>query len=681
MSAQRFSTGKLFRWRETVYEVKRLLPHAEVNIEDVASGAIQIVPLDDLVAALFAAELVFVDPSHLTKPGHSDQSSARAVTCQELSDYPPEHVAIARRRLSIIEPLVALGPHCTLAAVKARVCEVQAASADQPHTLNTALSWRSVYRWLKDYRQSGGDLRALLPATRERGGKGRSRLQAETSTLLDAVIRDQAHKAEQVTIRDLRYLIAAAIDDENRLRPAGEQLALPGESTIQRRIQALDARERFIARHGQAAARREFKQVVKTPYPEKPLERVEIDSTPVDLIVVDDQDFLPLGRLTLTNALDGATRYPLGYYLGFEPPSYYTVMECLHHAIWPKPDTRERYHTEHLWQAYGVPSVLVVDNGKEFIGHDLSDACLQLGITLEQAPIQTPEFKAAIERHFGTCNSLFHLLPGTTFSNLFQRGDYASERQACMTLNDLDQTLQIFLIDLYAERFHRGLQGIPARQWDAAIQAGLSPRLPSSAQELSILLGRVAQRGIHRYGIEFENLIYNHPVLATLRHRLQGAAVKIKYHPGDLSRLYVYDPFEHLYHTVPAQAEDYTAQLSLWKHRVICEYVRRERSPIDLAALGRARRKIQEVVDAALSRKARPGSRKAGRWQGSGQPPSLASDTTPPESSAEVAVELTASPLTEMDEQLLTTTQPTANWGITYAESKRGYASGLVNKR
>ena len=299
---------------------------------------------------------------------------------------------------------------------------------------------------MKDYRQSGGDLRALIPATGERGGKGRSRLQPETSVLIDSVIRDQGYKPEQVTIKDLRYLIAAAIEEENRLRPAGEQLAMPGESTLQRRIRALDARERFAAQHGQSAARRQFTQVGKTTYPEKPLERVEIDSTPIDLIVVDDQDFLPLGRLTLTNALDGATRYPLGYYLGFEPPSYYTVMECLHHAIWPKPDARERYHTEHLWQAYGIPSVIVVDNGKEFIGHDLSDACLQLGITLENAPIQTPEFKAAIERHFGTCNSLFHLLPGTTFSNIFQRGNYASERQACMTLSDLDKTLPLFLM-------------------------------------------------------------------------------------------------------------------------------------------------------------------------------------------------------------------------------------------
>lgn len=672
MSAHRFSTGKQFRWRESVYEVKRLLPQAEVNLEEVTSGAIRIVPLHELVTALFAEELIFLDPSRTTKSERGDRFTALMRNDQELSDYLPEHVAVAHRRLKIIEPLVALGPDCTLEAVKARVHEVQAAEA-QPstRTLKTVLSWRSVYRWLKDYRHSGGDLRALIPATEKRGGPGRSRLQSEMSTLLDAVIRDHAHKAEQVTIKDLRYLIAAAIEEENRLRPVGEQLLMPGESTIQRRIQALDMRERFTAQHGQAAARREFRQVGKTPYPEKPLERIEMDSTPVDLIVVDDQDFLPLGRLTLTHALDCATRYPLGYYLGFEPPSYYTVMECLHHAIWPKSEAQARYHLEHPWQAYGVPSVLVVDNGKEFIGHDLSDACLQLGITLENAPVQTPEFKAAIERHFGTCNSLFHLLPGTTFSNVFQRGDYASERQACLTLNDLDQTLHLFLIDLYAERFHTGLRDVPARRWEAALQTGLSPRLPASAHDLSILLGRVSQRTLHPYGIEFENLIYNHTSLAALRHRLQGAPVKIKYHPGDLSQVYVYDPFERIYHAVPAQAVEYTRQLSLWKHRVICEYVRRERSPVDLAALGRARRKIQEVVDAALSRKSRPGGRKAGRWQTGGQPPSLASGSTLPVADATRATPIAASSSIVIDEQLLTTAPTETEWSLTYVASNR----------
>jgi putative transposase len=257
-------------------------------------------------------------------------------------------------------------------------------------------------------------------------------------------------------------------------------------------------------------------------------------------------------------------------------------------------------------------------------------------------------------------------LPGTTFSNLFQRQDYASAQHACITVDELEKTLHLFLIDLYAERFHTGLNGIPSRQWETALQQGYSPRLPASAQELAILLGRVTQRVLHRYGIEFENLQYNCRELATLRIRLNGKAAKIKFHPGDLSKLYVYDPFEQSYLTVPALAEEYAAQLSLWKHRIISAAVRREQATVDLAALGRAKRKIQDVVDAALDRKRRQGGRKLARWQDSGQPPSLSQEPSP---ATTVEHPPSALPAAGLSDEVLQVDAPKTShdeWSITY---------------
>ena len=61
-----------------------------------------------------------------------------------------------------------------------------------------------------------------------------------------------------------------------------------------------------------------------------------MDHTPADIIVVDDDTMLPLGRPTITTALDEYTRCPMGFYAGFEPPSCLAVMRCLKHAILPK---------------------------------------------------------------------------------------------------------------------------------------------------------------------------------------------------------------------------------------------------------------------------------------------------------------------------------------------------------
>ena len=668
MSAQRFSIGQQFYWNDTLYEVKRLLPEGEVNIENVATCALQVLSLSDLVTSLFHGDLSFVAKGQRKKPDSAQEQAENVIACTDLADYPEELVTVARRRLEIIEPLLHLGPKCTLQDVKERAKNIKAAmNTSSQQTLMTALSWRTVYRWKSDYLQSGGDFRSLIPATNRRGGAGQSRLPPEVEALVTSVIRDNYYKPEKVTIQDLVCLIAAAIEEENKLRPAGEHLSVPGEATIARRVDELDIYQRFAARYGKRAAKRQFKQYEQMRYPERPMERVEIDNTTIDLIVVDENDYLPLGRPNLTKALDTATRYPLGWYTGFEPPSYYSAMECLYHAICPNADTPALYGTEHQLQGYGIPGSLVVDNGKEFIGHDLEDACLLLGITLEYNPVRTPEFKAAIERHFNTCNGLFHALPGTTFSNIFQRGDYDSMSQACITQEKLEQTLHIFLVDIYAERFHKGLGGVPARRWEATMSEGYSPRLPPSAGELLILLGRTDYRTLHHYGIDFLNLRYNSPDLALLRHRLAGQQAKIKYHPGDLSKLYVHNPFEGGYIVAPALAGDYTNGLSLWKHRIICAYARRHQDQVDLAALGRAKHKIQEIVDTAMRHKRKRAGRNLARWQNSGQPPSLNDRDIPAELSPSTDASQAPPALSALEGEVLDgAPAEEEDWGIRY---------------
>lgn len=632
MTTHRFSTGTLFRWQDTLYEVKRLLPNQEINFENVASGAVLVKPLTELINAWMHGELVFTQASKLSNDTRAANQKRAGVDLADLGDYPAELVAVARWRLSVIQPLIDLAPEQrTLKVVTEWVQALQTANEQSdgngPRSLQNTLSCRSVYRWMHDYLDSGDDLRALIPATRKRGGKGVSRLNLEVSALVDAVIRDHYYRPEVVTVKDLLAIIAARIADENRVRPPQEQLQLPHANTIVNRIDALDMREKFAARHGKRAAKRQFAQYGQTEYPTMPLERVEIDHTSTDLVVVDEQTNLPLGRLTLTYALDMATRYPLGRYVGFEPPSYYAVMECLYHCILPKGNVQERYGTEHDWIAYGIPALLMVDNGREFIGQDLADAGAVLGFVVQQAPVQTPWFKAGVERALRSTTALFHGLPGTTFSNPRQRGDYDSTKQACITLSDLDRALTLFTVDVYAESFHRGLGGIPARRWEQSVQNGFSPRVTAGAEELAILLGRVERRMIQHYGVELFNLRYNCTELALLRHRLKGEPAKVKYHPGDLSRIYVRDPFDERYVSVPALDQDYTRGLSLWAHRVVCEFVRREQDRVDLAALGRAKLKIQEIVDAARSRKRSSTQRKVARWEESGQPPSLTGQT------------------------------------------------------
>jgi putative transposase len=637
MSIHRFTPGQRFSWRGSLYEIRRvLMPEQRANVENLETGALLLVDLAELTQALFADLLRFVDDS-LSSGNHLSPS-------QDLSSYPAEAVQIVRWRLEVIRPLLDLpARELTEAAVIDQVNLIQAAHPNPSRKLTQIVSRTTVYRWINRYRRSGGDLRSLLPRLEERGGSGKSRLDPAVNALVKSVLQEFYLRAEPLGMDDLVALVAARIDDENRLRPQNDPLPIPSRATIARRIAELDLQDKFTSQHGRKIARRKFKQVEQMTYPQMPYERVETDHTRCDVVVIDERDNLPLGRPTLTYCLDLATRYPLGYYLGFEPPSYYTVMECLYQTICPKENVREKYGTEHDWLAHGIPGTLVIDNGKEFIGQDLNDACDILGIVLQQCPIMTPELKAGVERHFRTLNSgVFHTLPGTTFSNVFERGEYDSLHQACISLDELEKAMALFLVDIYSERYQRGLKGIPARQWEKAIATHFVPRLPPSRDELAILLGRVDWRVLHPYGIEFECLHYNAADLGELRVRLKGEKVKLKYHPGDLSRIYLFDPFEKRYHEVPALDQEYTRGLSFWKHRLIRRVAAQEADQVDLAALGRARLKIQEMVDRARSRKKTSTRSKVARWDGkSPQPSGSISGTLPPNSQSPQPSKLT----------------------------------------
>ena len=79
----------------------------------------------------------------------------------------------------------------------------------------------------------------------------------------------------------------------------------------------------MAARYGKRRAEMEFRVSATGPETSRALQRVSMDHTPGDLIVVDDNSMLPLGRPTITSALDEHTRSPMGFYTGFGRPVAY----------------------------------------------------------------------------------------------------------------------------------------------------------------------------------------------------------------------------------------------------------------------------------------------------------------------------------------------------------------------
>ena len=144
-----------------------------------------------------------------------------------------------------------------------------------------------------------------------------------------------------------------------------EKLKCPCRSSIYRYVAGLDPEEVDIERLGLALARLKHDQTERGPQPTRPNQRQEFDFSQLNAMVIDDEDHLPIGRPTIAAIRDKYTGYISGIYITFDPPSYRTVMECMLYAFLRKHHVKSFFQTKNEYLAYGIPEVLVVDNGIE----------------------------------------------------------------------------------------------------------------------------------------------------------------------------------------------------------------------------------------------------------------------------------------------------------------------------
>jgi len=422
---------------------------------------------------------------------------------------------------------------------------------------------------------------------------------------------------ERKRVPEVHLEIVRQLGDANKFRQETERLSIPSRSTIYREIQRKSPYELMAARYGKRRAEMEFRVSVAGPDTSRTLQRVAMDHTPGDIIVVDDNNMLPLGRPTITSALDEHSRCPMGFYSGFEPPSCLSVMRCLKHAILPKNYVQREFPgIQNRWECYGVPELVVVDNPAEFPSSHFERACLQIGADIQYAKVLVPWYKGKLERFQGTmCHDLMHGNPGTTFSNILERDDYDPSRHAVVLLSTFREMLHKWIIDVYLQTPHRGIKDTPAHRWRSE-RIGLPPPLPPSASELEVVLGMTVQRVVFHYGIELEGLKYNGPELGELRRRMGvGAKVELTFDPGDLGHVNVLDPHNGAYIRVPAVDQAYAKGLSFWQNKVIRRYAQRQLDArTDILALAQAKAEIRALVDRDFNRKSTRGRKRYARF-------------------------------------------------------------------
>lgn len=450
-----------------------------------------------------------------------------------------------------------------------------------------------VYALLRCYADDPR-LTSLLPRVRGRRA-GDRQLDPAVEALIEVAI-DKFYLTRQ------RPRIVNLVAEVHRRCAAGG-LALPSRKAITARVNGRKAREVVAKRHGRKAARDLYAPVVGLLAVDYPLSLVQIDHTLVDVIVVDSEARAPIQRPWLTLAIDVHSRCVAGFYLSLEPPSATSVALCLAHAALPKESWLAERGITAEWPMRGIPERLHLDNAREFRSEALKRGCEQYGIAIDYRPVRTPHYGGHIERLIGTMMGKVHLLPGTTFSNVAEKGDLDPERSAAMTLDEVECWLGHAIAGVYHQELHRGLGITPLEAWRRGV-AGHGemlgrgePTAVADARRFLIDFLPIERRLVRRDGVRLHSIAYWADVLSTWIGEREPMVVR--YDPRDLSRIYLLGP-DGTYYDL-AYRDLRRPPISLWEHRLALKRLREEgRALVDEAAIFGAIEAMRAIADDAV---------------------------------------------------------------------------------
>ena len=365
----------------------------------------------------------------------------------------------------------------------------------------TGVGLRTLERWKARYRAHG--FAGLEPPPR--ADAGTHRLPADLIRVIEGLALSKPRPSIATVHRKVTGICGI------------RDWPIPSYSVVWDIVRTLDPGMVTLALEG-AASYRDKHELVLRRQAELPNAMWQADHTMLDILVV-GTDGKP-ARPWLTTILDDRSRAICGYTVFLGAPSAMNTALALRQAIWHK--------TDPTWPMCGLPDVLYVDHGSDFISHQLARIAVDLHIRLIHSTVARPQGRGKVERFFGTVNTeLLTTLPG-----------YLAPSQPApgptLSLAELDTAVEGF-VATYNDRTHSELGISPRSAW---IADGWMPRMPDSLEDLDRLLLTVAKtRVVRRDGIRFQGLSYTSPTLAGY----VGRSVVIRYDPRDITEIRVFD--------------------------------------------------------------------------------------------------------------------------------------------
>lgn len=301
-----------------------------------------------------------------------------------------------------------------------------------------------------------------------RSDKGKRRLGKETLKLIRQMLLDHRAKAERKTLERVTVLINSKLRKKN-LKPVSIETVRSVEME-----KSLKERLKEQGRHKEAK-QLYTESIGHLPGNDYPLAIVQIDHTDLQVIFVDEVDREPIGPAWLSLVIDTYSRMVLGFYLSFDGPSALAAGVALSHAILPKERQLNKLGVEGSWPCWGFPDIVHVDNGADLNGLMMHSARKEFMFDIMDRPVGSPNLGGTIESSFRTFIRKNKEIPGTKFSNIFEKAEYDSMGRAVMTLAEFEVLFTEFIVNDYHLKSHGGHDMddmSPFRKWQLGIFEG-----------------------------------------------------------------------------------------------------------------------------------------------------------------------------------------------------------------
>ncbi|REL31250.1 DDE-type integrase/transposase/recombinase [Thalassotalea euphylliae] len=282
-----------------------------------------------------------------------------------------EQQCVERKLDYISDARQALGEKPTNKQLKAVILFTAEKRNEKPPAIST------VYEWWRRWHSNYHDISSLV--NKRTGSSKPKRLSNFVLTLFDNLV-EEVYLNEQRVMKSKVYEIF-----EHKLHyiksTTNPDIHIPSRAQFYRLFKRFDPYQVMLAREGKYAAERHFRLTGSGVRVTRILERVEVDHTPLNILVVSDTTGLAIGRPNLTTLIDYNSKMILGFEVGFEPPSELSVMRALKNAILTKGYLAKKYSSiKETWPSHGIPTTLICDNGLEFHSKNLRRVCHELTV-------------------------------------------------------------------------------------------------------------------------------------------------------------------------------------------------------------------------------------------------------------------------------------------------------------